>query len=98
MLPIQLLPHYELETVAVRQKNEALDVDMTCAQLFGLLQAPGSFEKLVCLQEQQAWQEMVDLLQQVCLGLSFHIIFIKILILIWLSVLAFRRAIPGSYL
>ena len=49
------------------QKNEALDVDVVCARLFVLLQAPESFREIVCLQEQQA-QEMMDLLQKVCLA------------------------------
>jgi len=54
-----------------RQKN---DVDMVCARLFILLQAPESFKKLVCLQEHQA-QEMMDLLQKVRLSfmVPYHV-------------------------
>ena len=47
-----------------KHKNEALDLHMVCARFFILLQAPGSFKKLVCLQKHQA-QEMMDLLQKV---------------------------------
>ena len=45
----------------------ALDVDMICARLFILLRVPETCKKLVDLQKEQA-QEMVDLLQQVCLA------------------------------
>jgi len=50
-----------------RQEKAALEVDMICARLFILLQAPESFKKLVSLQESQA-QEMMDLLQKVRLA------------------------------
>ena len=80
----------------VGQKNEALDVDMTCARLFTLLQAPESFKKLVCLQEHQA-QEMMDLLQKVRLVFMFphHV---RLTPLIWLSLLDVKHALFGSYL
>jgi len=49
------------------QKNEALDINVVCARLFILLQAPESFKKFVDLQNEQA-QEMMNLLQKVRLA------------------------------
>ena len=79
-----------------RQKSEALDVDMICARLFILLQAPESFKKFMSLQGHQA-QDMMDLLQKVRLVFMPHIHSSDILTYI-LSMLAVGHAHFRSYL
>jgi len=62
------------------QKNEALDINVVCARLSILLQAPESFKKLVDLQKEQA-QEMTDLLQKVRLAFPPQSCLFKILMI-----------------
>ena len=86
----RLRPFYPV--VEELQQIIALDVDMICARLFILLQAPETFKKLVGLEKEQA-QEMMDLLQKACLAFSSTSFSVNML-----PVLAARHALFGSYL
>ena len=63
----RLRPFYPV--VEELQRIIALDADMICARLFILLQVPETCKELMDLQKEQA-QEMMDLLQKVCLAFS----------------------------